>query len=103
MALRRGVRKGGFEVSHRFLNTHLFVNEFEQKIQSFIPSEEHSLPPSLLRLQLTTDEEGKNVVLHPSPAERGHGDDLVDPSTPTATQWRGAFNMAFRQRGAWDL
>ena len=45
------------------------INEFEEKIQSFIPSEEHSLPPSLLRLQLTTDEEGKNVVLHPSPAE----------------------------------
>ena len=66
------------------------INEFEEKIQSFIPSEEHSLPPSLLRLQLTTDEEGKNVVLHPSPAELvARTDEMMDGVVSVATTLYG--------------
>jgi dynein heavy chain len=66
------------------------IADFEETIHAFIPDKGRSLPPSLLRLQLTTDEEGKKVVLDPSPAELiARTEEMMDGVVSVATTLYG--------------
>merc|ERR1719305_657785 len=66
------------------------IADFEKTIHAFIPDKGHSLPPSLLRLQLTTDEAGEKVVLDPSPAELiARTEEMMDGVVSVATTLYG--------------